>query len=323
MKILMKNLFFIILILTASAIQSIAAAELYEMSYEIYGSAKGRVLLIFPYRVYYSSAASLTFSTSPVKNGGNLFTLYDVGRTGYMIRTLGFSGRSLGIMTADNDVSRGKNLSAELKKEFSLKAPEYSKFIRKSSWNNFLFNKIQSSIKFLRSSNGINSKMKYRLWLKRSPGEKPLRINFNIYRILGEVIRSFKHSFLPAGKNISDLITAGKMKWTSGKIDFSEMLARSALYSAAIFKKIKRLKQEKPFYADFSSRLSKNGYLKIKGSAEPDVSVWGSFRIKKFIRNVIIRIKDQKLISDNILIEVYNDAGQGGTFRTTLQIREP
>jgi len=318
----MKKKFFIILILAAFTISHLVPSVLYDMSYEISGSAKGRILLIFPYRVYYSSGASLTFSVSPAVNGKKLFSLQDVNRIGYMIRTLGFSGRSLGIMTADNDVSKGKSFSVELKKKFTINAPEYSKYIKKSSWNNFLFKKISGAITFYRTINGINSNLKYNLWLKRSPGEKPLRINFNIYRILGEVIRSYKHSYLPVNKNIPDLIAKGRMKWKSGKIDFSEMLARSALYSASIFKKIKRLKQEKPFYADYSSEISDSGDLIITGTSKPDMSVWGSFRIRKFSHSVRIRVSDNQLISDSLIIEVYNDSGKGGRFNATLKLKD-
>ncbi|MEN8222234.1 MAG: hypothetical protein ABFR36_03150 [Acidobacteriota bacterium] len=317
----MKKIFLLIFAFAAITIPASGTASLYELSYEISGSAKGTILLIFPYRVYYSSAASLIFSTSYAQDGKKKFSLQDINGTGHMIRTLGFSGRSLGIMTADNDKSKGKELSIKLKNGFSVKAPEYSKYIKKSFWNNLLFKKVKGSIKFSRTPDGISSDLKYNLWLKRSSGEKPLRINFNIYRILGEVIKSNKHSFLPENKKISYLINRGNMKWTSGKIDFSEMLARSALYAASIFKKIKRLKQEKPFYAEFFSRLSDKGELIIKGVAEPEVSVWRSFRIKKYIREVRIRVKGRQMISDKMIIEVYNDTGKGGRLTTTLKLK--
>ena len=112
------------------------------------------------------------------------------------------------------------------------------------------------------------------------------------------------------------------MKWTSRNIDFSDMLARSALYAAGIFRKIKPLKQKKPFQAEFSSELSDKYYLSIKGIAEPEVSVWGTFKIKKFLREVKIRIADRKVILDKIIIEVYNNSGKGGRFITTLKLNE-
>ncbi len=245
----MKKLLLIILLLAAFTIPVVSASDLYRFSYEISGSAKGRILLLFPYRVYYSSAASLIFSTSHSPGKGYLFTLEKIDDSGFMIRTLGFTGRSLGILTASKDKSKGKTLSEKLIRNFSETAPEYSKYIKKSFWNHFSFKKIKGAIKFNRTPDGINSNLKYNLRMKRSSGDKPLRINFNIYRILGEVIKSIKNSFLPVNKSTSDLLRVKKMKWTSGKIDFSDMLARSALYAAKIFQRIKPLKQERPFHS--------------------------------------------------------------------------
>jgi len=196
------------------------------------------------------------------------------------------------------------------------------KFINKTIWNNFKFTNIKDRITFNRSSDGIHKNLSYSFFLTRSSGDHPLKIKFNIYRILGEIISSYNNSFLPENRDISDLIDTGTMKWQSEKIDFSDILARSALLAAAIFKKIRPLKQERPFRAGFYSTLSDNTYLIIKGEAKPDISIWGSFRIRNFIREVKIRIKDHVLISDNMVISVYNESGKGGWLETSLILKE-
>jgi len=308
------------LLITAVALfLNAESPDLYELSYEVTGNAKGTILLIFPYRVYYTSYASLILSTRRSGNGDLLYTLERVGNTGYMMRTLGFSGRSLGIITAGRNKSRGKIRCGELKKEFSENSAEYYKYIRKTYWNHFRFNRVKGKLQFRRDPSGIQKKLKSHLRLTRTPGEKPLKISFNIYRILGEVIKSADYPTLPSGQGIHDLITGGRMQWKSGNIDYSEFLARSALYAAGIFRKIRRLKQEKPFRAGFSSHLSGNNILIIRGQAEPEVSIFGSFRIKKFIREIRFSTVDHKLISDRLIIEVRNKSGKGGRFITTLK----
>ena len=318
----MKSLLIILFIFWCFLNPVLIRGFTYELAFGITGSAKGRILLIFPYRIFYNAEASLLFDTSIQHQKGDIFKLTTIEKPGFMMRTLGFSGRSLAILTADNDKVRGKSYSIELMKEFRSRAPEYSKYIKNYYWNNFTFRKTRNAISFIRDKNGINRNMRYDLWLKRSPGEKPVMISFNIYRILNEIINAYNHSFLPENSSISIVMKGPEMKWTSGDIDFSEPLARSALYSAGIFRKLKPLKQERTFRADYSSSLSDNSYLIIKGSAEPDVSIWGSFRIRKFERIVKIRKKDHVLISDSMVISVMNNSGKGGRVRTDIILKE-
>ena len=317
----MKIIFLILITLILFLSPPTLTGYTYDFSYSITGDARGRILIIFPYRVFYTSDASLLFSATPDDKGNIHFRLTGVEKTGFMMRTLGFSGRSLAVLTADNNKTRGKAKSTILKNSFPIRAPEYSKFIRKYYWNNFIFKRTTGTITFLRDGSGISRNLKYNLWLKRSSGEKPVKINFGIYRIMGEAIKAFNHSFLPEDTNISTLAVNPKRKWTSEEIDFSNILAQSALYSAGIFKKIRPLKQERPFRAKYSSSLSDNSYIIIKGSAKPDVSVFKSFKIIYFSREVKIRLKDHILISDSIIIDVYNKKGKGGRFTTNLILK--
>ncbi len=318
----MKKFFIILIISIIYLNPGTITGYTYEFSFKITGDARGKILIIFPYRVFYTAEASLLFSATPDGKGNTLFMLTGTDKTGYMMRTLGFSGRTFAVLTADNSETRGKARSIELKDYFLLKVPEYSKFIKKYYWNNFSFKRTRGDISFIRNRDGINHHLKYNLWLKRSPGEKRVKINFGIYRILGEVIKAYNHSFLPENTTISTLSESPEMKWTSKYIDLSNVLAQSALYSASIFKRIKPLKQEKPFRVNYESSFSENSYLIIKGSANPDVSVFKSFRIINFLREVKIRLKDHVTVSDSIIIDVYNKTGKGGRFTTNLNLKK-
>ena len=123
----MKIIFLILITLILLSNPPTLTGYTYELSYKITGDAKGRILIIFPYRVFYTSNASLLFSVTPDAKGDTLFKLTGVEKTGFMMRTLGFSGRSLAILTADNSKARGKGKSTRLKKEFQLRVHEYSK----------------------------------------------------------------------------------------------------------------------------------------------------------------------------------------------------
>ena len=82
--------------------------------------------------------------------------------------------------------------------------------MEKHYWNNFIFKRIKDTITFIRDKNGIQRKMRYDLWLKRSPGDKPVRISFNIYKILNEIINAYNHSFLPENFKKKDGFNIGK-----------------------------------------------------------------------------------------------------------------
>lgn len=291
--------------------------EEYEVYYTITGDARGRILLIFPYRVFYTSRASLIFMSS-ASQGESLFRLKSIGSTGYMMRTLGFAGRALGVITADDDKNAGKSVYKKLLSEFSMNRPEYAGFIRNTYWNHFSFKNMADGITFRRSENGTNRDLEYNLVLDRSDGGKPLRIQFNIYRILGEIILSYNHQVFP--ENFKPEMISGEKKivWESGDIDFSETLSRSTILAAGIFKKISPLKQEKPFRVEYSVYRENDSTLAVSGASKPDVSVWHGFRITEFQREARIRTSDMTIVSDMILIQVRNESGKGGTFRAGI-----
>ncbi len=294
--------------------------NIYELSFKMSGSAKGHILLIFPYRVFYSSDASLLFKCHK-NDRGTTFELFDVPRTGRLIRTLGLTGRSLGVFTADNNVKNGENLYKNIIANFKTIAPKYSKYIKRTYWNNYYFNKINKRITFVRTNQGITKDLKYDFWLKKSPAKKKLKASFNIYLILGEIIKAYNHSFLPPDRKLSDIV-GSETSWMSEDIDFSETLRKATLHAAAIFKRIKPIKQKHPFRVTYNASTNRKGTVIIKGETNPEVFVWGSFKITYFSRVVKIRIKDQKLISDSMKIDIFNKSGKGGSFYASILLKD-
>ncbi len=315
----MKRSLFTIFILFLNISLSPEIKLKYRFSYHIEGNAKGRILLIFPYRVYYSSKASAIFSASPVRNG-LIFKLSSINETGFMMRTLGFSGRSFAILTAGNDLKKSKIFADNISNQLDLIIPEYSRFIKKKYWNNYYFNRIKERIKFFRSDSGVNNNVFYDLWLKKSPHKNKISISFNIYRILGEIIKIYNHPFLPENVGIDQITRGEQLSWTSEGIDYSRILNKSARFAAGIFKLISPLKQERPFKVNYTAKEN-NSTISIVGKSYPDVSIWNSFLIKKFSRSVKISVKDGIILSDIIEVIVKNGSGKGGTFKSTLELQ--
>ena len=82
-------------------------AELkYCLDYQICGSAASRLLLFFPLRVYYDISASMNFSAYSQSDGKTRFVFENIPRSSYLLRTLGFGGKTLALLTADMDESR-------------------------------------------------------------------------------------------------------------------------------------------------------------------------------------------------------------------------
>lgn len=314
----MRTTALLILAIMAGVAPLLPNGGTYEMSFELTGNARGTILLLFPYRVYYTANAALLFTPTPEPDGSTLFRLEGVGRTGYMMRTLGFSGKSLGILTADNDRIRAKGLSENLFAKFGTESPSYSRVIKKVIWNNFSIGQAINRITFRRTSDGIHRNITYNLKLALNGSEKPLKISFNIYRILAEIIRAYNTSYLPVNMSVPDLVAGAPKSWRSKEMDFSDILASSAVLAAGIFRKIAPLHQSKPFTAVYSVSSVDGTFIIIKGEAEPDISIWGSFRIRTFSREVKIRINDNMLISDRIMITVDNNSDDGGRFSASL-----
>ncbi|MEN8154109.1 MAG: hypothetical protein ABFR75_08800 [Acidobacteriota bacterium] len=292
----------------------------YNFSYFLKGNAKGHVLFIIPFRIFYQSFASVDFSAE--RDGKKLrFISTDIPEPGHMMRTLGFSGRSFALLVASANRKKGKELSKQLLGDLTSVIPGFGKYIKKKYNNLFSIPSSQKNkIFFYRSEDGISATSYSGLRLKRLNSGKIIKINFNIYKIMMEVVKAYNHSYLPRDLELSDLILIKKKTWFSKNVDFSTLLTRSARFAARIFTKIRPLNQDKPFSIKYSILKSDNNFLILRGEAFPGVKIWHSIKVRSYIRDIIIRKRDLVLTKDSFTVKVTDKKGRGGFINATLKL---
>ena len=210
----------------------------YNFTYSFRGDAHGRVLLIIPYRVYYESSASVNFIARRVDNGDLDFKYDGIGETGYMMRTSGFGGKTLAILTADYDFHRSIPFAEKKLPEIEDRAPYYAGCInRKKNFQFRILSRDPNSIGFTRSPLGVHSGFHLDFPLQFRYYPEVLNIDFFIYQIMMEILKGYNHPCVRA----EDLQTNNINKsdsWYSPPLDYSPHMNRIAPLAARVMKRL-------------------------------------------------------------------------------------
>ena len=307
----------LVLILLSPAL--LKAGLEYNFSYHFRGATHGTILLIIPFRVYYESSASVDFIAKKSPDGFVNFAFNGIPESGFMMRTSGFLGKTLVALAADYDLKKG--LNSALKNLNGFEDPYYSRFIKRRK--PFLF-KICSvepdTMGFRRSPDGIHSHVTSNFSVRFQYYPEVLNIDFNIYKILLEMIKSYNHSFLP-GKNLESVVKRPQQKWDSPEMNYSSNINRTVVLAARIMKRIKPFQQRELFRIHYRVSELTPSRIEITGLAVPDVPIWGKYLITRISRKVVIRISDRVLLEDTHVLHVQNSRGNGLQARMTLKMK--
>jgi hypothetical protein len=146
-----------------------------------------------------------------------------------------------------------------------------------------------------------------------------LNIDFNIYKILMEMLGAYNHSFLPP-RGLRSLLANSEREWESPQLDFSPMINRTVVLAARIMGRIKPFKQESPFRLRYRVSRLTSSQIEIIGEAMPGVAIWGKYFITRVSRQVVIRRQDGLLLKDTMSLRIENAKGNGLKARTTLKL---
>jgi len=295
--------------------------ERYRFTCELEGAARGRILLIFPYRAFYRSRVSAIFRALPIPDGRREFSLESVDRTGIMTRTSGFSGRTLVILTLDGDMELGIRNGRTFWNEVRENVSYFPRFIQQVKDFQFrFFSSALGSIVFYRFPGGIqrleycNPDVRYRY----HPEE--LRINFNLYRIMAEMTRLYNHDFRPPSGTwdfMNRRIAPGL--WVSDALDFSISINSIASLASRFVAGLRDFHQEGRFRLLYSPMPLEAGTIRILGCAEPDVRIWGSFRIKRLVRRIVLDLNSGRLLKDELEARISKGTKGGMTVLAKLE----
>ncbi|HDP95612.1 MAG TPA: hypothetical protein ENN40_09665 [Candidatus Aminicenantes bacterium] len=301
------------------------SAERYRFIYRLQGAAKGHILFIIPYRAFYRSQASALFQVMPLKPGHREFVLETVDQTGIMLRTTGFSGHTMVVLTADKELERGIRNGRNLWQKWRQHLSYYPRFVRRVKDFQFRFHgPVSGGIRFQRTPGGIHANSHYSMDVRFRYHPEELRIDFNLYRIMVEMIGLFNHSFHPPDQAFVfqyGAVLAGF--WVSPALDFSQPINAIAALASRFVKGLKDFNQEKPFHLLYRLEPSIPGTIQICGTAHPDVPIWGRFRIQLFIRRVTMDAHSGRLLRDELQTRITKGNRGSMTVMARLEALEP
>jgi hypothetical protein len=298
------------------------AGELrYRLDYQICGSAVTRLLFFFPLRVYYDASAAMNLTASLQPDGKTRFVFEGIPRSVYLLRTLGFSGKTLAVLTADA-AEAGTGLSSDNIVAFWQKeAPEFAARIKNiKKFPHLLVMGGKDGLGFNRDGEGRYENFVLNLAPRYVHYPSQTGIYFNIFPMLGELLSMLNHPFTP-GMGISQA-RQFPAEWYGDWLDFSSDMNRLGQRLEKIVKSLVTIEQRFPFRLKF--RVSENGpeEMEVCGEAFPDVTLWKNFMIREIFRRVRLRLADGVLVSDEIWVGIRNNKGQGGFGRLQLKLTD-
>lgn len=309
----------LIFLLTAAALP---ASELtYRLEYQICGSAVSRLLLIIPIRVYYDASAAVDLTARLQPDGSAAFTFSCIPRPAYILRTLGFSGRTLALLSADRDERDGTLLADQLLLQWRKEAPEFADHVKTvKKFPHRLTATGPQAFAFVRDNRGQYDNFMVGLEPQYKYYPAQTGIYFKVFPMLAELLKMLNHRFTP-GRDDAPFAPFPE-EWSGDELDFSANLNRVAALLEKIVKTKVKVQQKSPLRLLFHVAPGDSAELEICGESYPDAPLWKGFVIKEIIRRVRLRQVDRALLADELWMGIRNGKGQGGFFRLQLRMIE-
>ncbi len=292
----------------------------YRFEYTIQGEARGLFLFIFRYRVFFLATASVILTAKKIDDKTFRFNFENIDKTGYLISTRGFTGKTLITGAADYDPKKARQI---LDKDFFIfkeKAPDFSRFIKRRKVFPFrILSRGKNVITFKRDINGIHRDYSIDMELKSLDYKKKYNFYFKIYPMLLEMVKVYSHSFFPGNKEKISEIEPG-MEWHSPVLDFTENMNGLGVRAADVVKKFITFKQRKSIKLAYRVVSKTPGILAIHGEAMPQVKIWDGYKIMKVTRDVEIRLTDGVVLGDKFQVEIRKGEGKCGSAQCALTL---
>ena len=292
------------------------AGTSYRLEYWIRGGAISRLLFIFPLRVFYEASASVDLTAISQDDGSICFSFARVPRTCFILRTLGFSGKSLALLTVGADDSEA--FAEEIISHWRSRTPEYAARVKTVKKFPFLLAPGPHFFSFERDASGfyrdfmVGLKPRYRYYPAKTG------IYFNVFPMFANLLKLLNHRFLPthAAPGVGAVFPA---EWEGDELDFSAELNHAAGLMEKQVKSLVTVDQKFRFRLRFHAAFSGAEEIEICGEGHPDVPLWKGFMLREVFRRIRLRPANRELLSDEIWLGIRNAKGQGGFGRLLLK----
>lgn len=316
----MKNIFAkaLVVFILGVCFTGALSASTYTVSYDVKGDTRRTIALVKPIRMYYHARATAIFDSTRVADGSMRFTLRDIPETGVRVRTHR-NGEKLSIVTAAKNINQARAPFAQLEREFKTGVPFYGPMINTVDARPFLIGALSpQSFTFARSANGTHSAIACNVPMITPEGFGPYGDSFNVYPIMGEMLRMFNHDALPAG-GLAAVVDGTATRWNSVNLNYTSIL--NQLLHFADHKAVEHLsfRQARAFQLQYSVESNTGGVITIVGSATPNVAIASGASIRSCRRVVRYRVSDGVLLEDTYTIDARPPNGVGWSFTATLR----
>lgn len=292
----------------------------YRFEYTFFGETTGVFLLFFRYRVFFYVNASVLLAAKKIDQNTFQFNFIDIDKTGYIIRTWGFSGKTLITGAADYDLEKAQQILDKGFSMFKEKAPDFARVNKRQKVFPFkILSRGKNVMTFKREINGIHRDVSLDMQLKSVKYERKYDFYFKIYPMMLEMVKIYNHSIFPGNiKNISQLEPG--MKWQSPALDFSDNMNGVGSYSAYLVDKYVTFRQRRPFKLSYRVVSGEPGKRIIHGEAAPVVKIWAGYKVLQVNRTIEIRLADGAALEDSFFVKIGKAEEKGGFAQCSLTL---
>ncbi|MBN2346669.1 MAG: hypothetical protein JXO51_09800 [Candidatus Aminicenantes bacterium] len=292
----------------------------YRLEYQIQGSVISRLLLVFPIRVYYEAAAAVELTSCPQPEGSVAYAYAGLAGPAAVLRTLGFSGRTLALLSAVGGEGLRNDADDDRLSRWRREAPEFASKVRRIK--KFPYRLVEAGpqvLAFERDASGIyrnftiGPEPRYRYHPARTG------IYFNVFSMLAEMLNLLNRLSLPGEvvRNWDSLAPPSGRE--SDGIDLSPELNRLGGLLEKAVGSLVTVEQEFPFRLRLHVAARGGEEIEICGECFPDMALWKGFMIREVIRRLRLRAADGVLLADELWVGIRNSKGHGGFGRLRLE----
>lgn len=291
-----------------AAAPAASASPGYRLEFAICGGAISRVLLLFPLRVYYETTAAVDLESALGEDGSLRFAFSGMPRPAYVLRTLGFAGKTLALMAVDGG---GEGFVPSLLAGWRRHSPEFaSRIERVKTFFHSLRQTGPQPFAFRRDADGVYRDIACGLEPRYRHHPARTGIYFNAFPLLADLLLLLNQRVLPPGED-GAAMAALPASWSGDELDLSADLNHLAGLLEKAVPSLVTVEQKRPFRLRYQVAPGAEGGREICGEAYPDVAVWKGFMIREMIRR--LRLDAQgRLLSDEIWLGLRARNGQGG-----------
>jgi len=294
------------------------SAANYTVSYEVKGDTR-KNYLIKEIRMYYHAYADVLFDGVKAADGSMRFTLKDIAATGVRVRTHR-NGEKISIVTMAKNISQAKAPFEQLERDFKTKVPFYGPMVKTVDARPFLIGQLgPQSFSFARSALGTHSDMLVKVPMITPEGYGAYDDDYDVYLIMGEVLRMYNHDALPAG-GLAAAASGQTKTWSSARLDYTSILNRLLKYADHKAVEYLSFSQSDAFRLQYSVQSNAGDVLTIVGSAAPNVEIASGAKIRSCLRTVKYRVSDGLLLEDKYTVDARANNGVGWTFTANIRM---